>query len=218
MDTCRCAGKGIGIYDGSVTKKQRRQFDVLRDGAPNKSDPYYLVLDYNYAVLTTTDPNLTYSQMRFNLRQPIKGYSKCALVHAYMSNYSSFSANSTIGLFGIAINEIAGNMDLATYNNIINNLYGTVSNPPPRANPTFLVPRTIAYTGPNNTTTSSPDYNAIFFTEGSLNQFSVDVSGLVLTQLNVQLTSENFFQNYAGTTPTNFEFRALLRFYNDEYE
>ena len=218
MDNCRYAGKGIGIYDGPVSKKQRRQFDVLRDGAPNKADPYYLILDYNYATLTTTDPNLTYSQMRFNLRQPIKGYSKCSLVHAYMNNYQSFSANSIFGFFGIAINEIAGNMDLATNSNIFNNLYGSVSNPPPRANPTFMVPRTFAYTGPNITATSSPDYNAIFFSESSLNQFHADVSGLVLTQLNVQLTSENFFQNYAGTAPTNFEFRALLRFYNDEYE
>lgn len=196
---------------GCDSKRKRRIVEEklpcyreLRAGKPEGPNPLYLVVDWDYAVekLSPSDPYY-YSKWTAELNQSIEGYSKCSLVHAYINNVPSFSGNN-MGYLGISIEELPGAARVAVKN--------PTSSGKQFAPPSFLAPRVYPFLG----TQGAPDTQAICYMEQSLNQINLDVSTFNSSRLHINLCDELFnILKVTGAAPNNFEFRCLLRFYND---
>jgi hypothetical protein len=190
------------VTDNPSSTKRKRinvNYDVYnRDGVPNLGSPYYLVVNYNQGV-SPPSGTYQYSQFVVNLKNQLKGYTRCSLVHAYLNNTSIFTGSSEpspLGFLGIQIAEMPGNVDQAALgpSGLSSNL----------CKPTFLVPTA--------TDTSAATAGEFIFTEQTYNQFSVDVSGREFSVFTVVLSSELFYQLYSTGAPTNYACRFLLRF------
>lgn len=210
---CGCGGRGTNPW--GMFKMNNNQSSL--------QDPMLVLLDWNYGLNKQTPTLVTaFSQFSVDLPQTLRNYRRCSLVYMYLNNFAQFNVNANIGCLGISFPQIPGNVMLATKNNITNILTGV-----PLKVPTFLVPRELyvgeAVTGqPNNTGvpppayTTGPDTDSVTFNEQYENQFSVDVSGLDISNLDVFLCSESWFQLVVNTPAlvSNFECRIMLRFYN----
>lgn len=211
----RCGGTGSNPW--SMFKMNNNQSSL--------QDPMLILIDWNYGLnkqLVTPTSFTAFSQFSVELRQTLRNYRRCSLVYMYLNNFSQFNVNANIGCIGVNFPQIPGNIALATKGNITNSLIGVPQRPP-----TFLVPRELYFgegvTGqPNNTTvpppayTVGPDTDSISFNEQYANQFSVDVAGLDISELDVFLCSESWFQLVVNSPllVSNFECRIMLRFYN----
>lgn len=182
-------------------------YKELRAGKPEGPDPLYLMVDWDYAIqkLSPTDPYY-FSKFVVELNQSIEGYNKCSLVHIYINNINSFSGNN-MGYVGVSIEEMPGAIRLAVKNP---GASGKEYKPP-----TFLVPRIY----PFDALQGAPDTRAIAFLETSPNQFNVDVATFNFSKLHINITDELFNVLKVNTAvPNNYEFRFMLRFYNEIYD
>jgi len=198
--------EGCGCSSQKKRKLEEKTppYKEMRAGRPEGDNPLYVVIDWALASvkLDPADPYY-YSKFQVDLPRSIEGYNKCSLVNMYVNNVSAFSGNS-LGYFGICIDEIPGSVRLATKNPLtIGKEYKV---------PTFLVPR--AY--PFNLAQPTPDTNAIAYSESTKGQFELDVATINLNRLTITLTDQYFNALKWLIGPvTNYEFRCLLRFYND---
>lgn len=202
-----------------TAKRRRSSSELMTRRRPSNQNPQYVILDWNESTQRPSSGFLAYSQWVNTLPNSISGYNRCAIVSAYMNSYSSFSPNATMGFIAFNIAEFTSgsNVMLATNQAILSGVSGV-----PTVFPTFCVPRQFPYFGIGTTgsggasPSAGPDTDSIYFQEQYKNQFFVDVEGLTFTQFSVKTCSERFVQLAdTGSTPSNFEWRVMLRFYND---
>lgn len=204
LEGCSC-----GVKKRKVSPCDRPQipcYKELRAGRPEGNDPLYLIVDRaNASVQLSPSSSFFNTKFGVDLDQAIEGYSKCSLVHVYLNNVAAFSGND-LGYIGISIDEIPGSVRLSTKNPYVTGKQYKV--------PTFLVPRVYPYDG----TQPAPDTNAIVYFESTKNQFEIDVSTVNVSRMSITVVDQ-FFNALSAVGPvTNFEFRFLLRFYNDVYD
>jgi hypothetical protein len=203
-----------------MEERKRRRRDIFEQQdrrRPSNQNPQYVILDWAQATQKPSSGNLAYSQWVNTLPSSISGYNRCAIVHAYMNNYSSFSPNTPMGYIAFNIAEFTSgsNVMLATNQPIVSAVSGV-----PTVYPTFCVPRQFPYFGIGTTggtgATPGPDTDSIYYEEEYKNQFNVVTEGLTFTQFTITTCSERFVQLAdTGGTPTGFEWRVQLRFYNE---
>lgn len=200
-----------GLCCGPMKKRKTEGklpcYTEMRAGKPEGPNPLYLIIDWDYAVgkLSPSDPYY-YSKWVVDLNQSIEGYSKCSLVHAYINNIPSFSGNN-MGYLGISIEELPGAARVAVKN--------PTASGKQFAPPSFLAPRIYPFQG----TQGAPDTQAISYMEQTLNQINLDVATFNPSKLHINLCDELFnILEVTGAVPSNFEFRCMLRFYNDQVD